>query len=259
MVAAPTGRSRGGLDQKQLITWVNTCRMIFTWLACREPVKTWTTLSVIALLPMLLRAPKALSPIHVGARDLSRLSGLFRRYKIRTFTGRASDVGKRSDNITKGSSRTVSGADGRPVGVTTDINTEVVVTDSFFLTDDKGQAMSFEAAGFEARVGNGHSVSLVWLIKGFSRSGRYLAIFDHTTEEVFYSDRVIRKLLTFPYPPIYVAILILMILPLPVLIFFVIVEWVQRARFKSAGLDALIPVMSERAENVSAQLQPEVS
>ena len=75
--------------------------------------------------------------------------------------------------------------------------------------------MSFEAAGFEARVGNGHTVSLVWLIKGFSRSGRYLAIFEHTTEEVFYSDDVIRKQLTFPYPPIYVAILILMILPLP--------------------------------------------
>lgn len=222
-------------------------------------MKTWITLSVIALLPMLLRAPKALSPIRVGAGDTSRLSGLFRRYKIRTFSGRASDVGKRSDNITTGSSRTVSGADGRPVGVTTDINTAVVVTDSFFLTDVDGQAMSFEAAGFEARVGNGHTVSLVWLIKGFSKSGRYLAVFDHTTEEVFHSDDVIRKLLTFPYPPIYVAVLILMVLPIPVLIFFVIAEWLQRARFKSAGLKALIPGMSEQAARVSAQLQPESS
>lgn len=214
-------------------------------------MKTWITLSVVALLPMLLRAPKALSPIRVSTRDPSRLAGLFRRYRISSVTGRASDVGKRSDSYTKGSTKATVGTNGQPPSVSTDINTEVVVTDRFFLTDAQGQATSFEGAGFEARVGNGHIASLAWVSRGRSRSGRYFLIYDQTTGDVFFNDQAIRKALTFPYPPIYVAILILMILPIPVLIFFVIAEWWQRTRFKSTGVRPLVAAMDERAEGIS--------
>lgn len=213
-------------------------------------MKTWITLSVVALLPMLLRAPKALSPIRIDARDPSRLVGLFRRYRISSVTGRASDVGKRSDSYTTGSTRATVGVNGQPSSVSTDIDTQVVVTDRFFITDAQGETTSFEGAGFEARVGNGHVASLAWISRGRSRSGRYFLIYDQTTGDGFFNDAAIRKALTFPYPPIYVAILILMILPIPVLIFFVLAEWWQRARFKSTGVRPLVAVMDERAESI---------
>lgn len=214
-------------------------------------MKTWITLSVVALLPMLLRAPKALSPIRISARDPSRLAGLFRRYRINSVTGRASDVGKRSDSYTKGSTKATGGTGGQPPTVSTDIDTQVVVTDRFFLTDSQGQATSFEGAGFEARVGNGHVASLAWVSRGRSRSGRYFLVYDQSTGEGFFNDEAIRKALTFPYPAIYVAILLLMILPVPVLIFFVIAEWWQRMRFKSTGVRPLIAAMDERAASIS--------
>lgn len=216
-------------------------------------MRTWITLSVIALLPMLLRAPKALSPLRISARDSSRLAGLFRRYAIHASTGRASDVGKRSDSYTKGSTASTTGTDGQLASVSTNIDTEVVVTDRFFVTDAQGQVTSFESAGFEARVGNGHVASLAWVTHGRSRSGRYLLILDHTTGEYFFNDEAIRKALTFPYPPIYIAILLLMILPIPVLIFFVIAELWQRVRFKSSGVKPLMAVLAERAASMPTQ------
>lgn len=147
----------------------------------------------------------------------------------------------------KGSTRVTGGTNGQLVSVSTDINTAVVVTDRFFLTDERDQVTSFEGAGFEARVGNGHIASLAWVSRGRSRSGRYFLVYDQTTGDGFFNDEAIRKALTFPYPPIYIAVLILMILPIPVLIFFVIAEWWQRTRFKSAGVRPLIATMDERA------------
>jgi len=214
-------------------------------------MRTWITLSLLALLPMLLRSPKALLPIRVSARDPSRLAGLFQRYSVQSFTGRASDAGKRSDSYTTGSVNSTAGSDGQPASMSTSISTKVVVTDRFFLTDPQSQVMSFESSGFEARVGNGHVVSVAWVIRGFGRSGPYFLVYNHTTGERFFSDEAIRKRLTFPYPTVYVAALFLLVLPIPILLFFALAEALQRARFKSAGVKALADVLESRAAMVT--------
>ena len=217
-------------------------------------MSTWITLSVVALVPLLLRAPKALSPLRVSADDPSRFAGLFSRYAIHAFTGHASDVGKRSDSYTKGSFDAGGGGD-TPVSVTGSIDTQVVVTDRFFLADGQGKTMSFEGTGFEALVGNGHVVSLVWVIRGRKRSGRFILIFDHTTGEAFYDDKAIRKAITFPYPAIYVALLCLMILPLPVVAFFGLAEMWQVARFQKAGVRPLLTALQSDAASLSAETE----
>jgi hypothetical protein len=43
---------------------------------------TWITISVIALLPMLLHAPQAFTPRRVDSTDPSRFAGFFRRFTI---------------------------------------------------------------------------------------------------------------------------------------------------------------------------------
>jgi hypothetical protein len=219
-------------------------------------MRTWITLSLLALSPMLLRSPKALLPIRVSAGDPSRLAGLFRRYSVHSFTGRASDVGKRSDSYTSGSVNSTTGSDGQPASMSTSISTEVVVTDRFFLTDGQGGVMSFESSGFESRVGDGHVVSVAWVIRGFGKSGPYFLVYNHTTGERFFSDEAIRKRLTFPYPTVYVAALFLLVLPIPLLLLFALAEAVQRARFKSAGVRALTDALESRAAMVPPTLAP---
>jgi len=176
---------------------------------------------------------------------------MFRRYAIHSFTGYATDVDKRSDSYTKGSISSATGAN-HSVDVTGSINTEVVVTDRFFLTDTQGQTQSFEGSGFEARVGNGHLVSMAWAIRGRRRSGRYFLIFNHATGEAFFNDKAIRKDLTFPYPTIYMGILTLMILPFPVLIFFALVDMWQVGRFKRSGAQPLLAMLESKATGLSA-------
>jgi hypothetical protein len=63
---------------------------------------TWITISVVALLPMLLHAPQAFTPLRVDSKDPSRFAGFFRRFTIHSFTGRASGVSQRGDSITTG-------------------------------------------------------------------------------------------------------------------------------------------------------------
>lgn len=209
-------------------------------------MSTWITLCVIALVPMLLRIPKALSPLRVDAREPSRFSGVFRRYAVHSFTGYASNVGKRGDSYTTGSVSSSGGSNGQ-TSVTTSINTEVVVSDSFFLTDAQGQVKSFEGTGFDALVGNGHLVSLAWVIRGRKRSGPYFLIYNHATGETFFNDKAIRKAMTFPYPTLYIALLCLMILTFPVLIFFALVDMWQVGRFHRAGVRPLLASLDSKA------------
>ncbi len=208
---------------------------------------------MVALIPMLLRTPKALSPLRVSRQDSSRFAGLFRRYAIHTFTGFASDAVKRSDSYTAGKISSTMGSDGHPAYVGGSIQTQVVVTDRFFLADSRGNTQAFEGSGFNARVGNGHVVSLAWVTHGMRKSGPYFLIYNHATGETFFNDKAITKRLTLPFPTLYIALLGLLILPLPVLIIFGLIERWQRFRFERAGVRPLLKALDGQATTLEAQ------
>jgi hypothetical protein len=223
-------------------------------------LKTWITLSVVALLPMLIRSPKALLPLRVSRQNPGHFAGLFRRYTIHTVTGIAGDAGKRSDTLTKGKVSSTLGADGQVSSVSGSVESQIVVTDRFFVTDARGEVTPFEGSGFDARVGNGHVVSLAWVLHGLRKSGPYILIYNHTTGEAFFNATAIRKRLTFPYPALYIALLCIMLLPIPVLIIFAVLEVWQKFRFERSGVrplvDALhadaVPLMSRNASDKGA-------
>ncbi|HEX5375496.1 MAG TPA: SHOCT domain-containing protein, partial [Solirubrobacterales bacterium] len=127
------------------------------------------------------------------------------------------------------------------------ISTEVVVTDQFFLADPHGNVESFQLTGFEAAVGTGHVVSVAWAIKKFRRSGPYFMVYDHTTRRAFFNDKVLTKTFTFPYPTLYIALLCIMLMPLPIVIFFALLsEWWQIPRFQKAGVQPLLSALESR-------------
>jgi hypothetical protein len=209
-------------------------------------VSAWITLSVVALLPVLLRTRKLLTPMRVSASDPWRLAGPYRRYKVHTFTGRASNVGQRSDTYVDGSVGSRLGSDGQVSSVHGSISSTVVVVDRFFLTDGLGQTQSYQLSGFNAAVGEGHTVSVAMVSKGKAKRGRYFMVYNHTTHETYFSDKDIRKALTFPFPPLYIAALILMILPIAVLVFFGLLDIWQVRRFKKRGVRPLLAALDEQ-------------
>jgi hypothetical protein len=211
---------------------------------------TWITISVIALIPLLLRTRKAFTPLRVSSRDPSRFAGGFHRYAIHTFTGYASDVNRDTDSITTGSIGSSMSPDGKVASVSGSIDTSVVSTDRFFLTDGQGQVHGFSAPHFGAQVGNGHLVSVAWVIHGRSKKGAYFLLYNHTLERTFFSVKAIRAALTSPHSPYYIALLILLILPIPVLVVFGLVEMVRVGQFKRTGARPLI----ERLQAEAAEL-----
>jgi len=211
-------------------------------------VNAWITVSVLALLPVLLRTRKIVfTPLRVSDKDPWRLAGPYWRYKILTFTGYASDVAQRSDSYTTGSIGSSLGANGQGSSVRGSISTSVVVVDRFFLADDQGQAQSFQLSGFNAGIGEGHLVSVAWVKHGRAKKARYFMVHNHTTGQSFFSDSDIRKGITFPFPPLYVAVLILMVLPLAVLVPFGIVDIWQVRCFKRKGVRPLIEALAANA------------
>lgn len=213
-------------------------------------MSTWIILSVVALLPVIIHLRKHFSPLRVSAKDSKRFAGAFSGSSISTFTGRASESTKRSDSHTSGkiTSNMGSGADGLHVqSVQGSVNTTVTVTDSFFLTDQNGQVQSFQLSGFDVHIGSGQLVSVAWVTKRFKKKGPYFFVYNHTTRQSYFHDTAIRKTLTAPYPSIYMALLILMILPIPVIVIVGLAEVFQRRQFKRSGIQPLVDELNRSA------------
>ncbi len=216
---------------------------------------TWITISIIALAPMLLRLPRAFAPLRLNANDPSRFRRPFSHFAVHSITGIASDVNQRSDSYTSGSIGSTSKVDGSGIeNVSGSINTKVVVTDQFFLEDGQGNVESFQLTDFEAAIGTGHVVSVVWAVKRLRRSGPYFLIYDHTTRRTFFNNKVLTKTFTFPYPTLYIALLLLMIMPIPVVLFFALLsEWWQIPRFRNVGIQPLLSALDSEASHLEAQ------
>jgi len=213
----------------------------------------WITLSVVALIPMILHLPRFVTLLRVKEAHPNRFSGAFMSNRIVTSTGWASDVGKRSEVHTSGKISSTLGANMNVQSVQGSVSSTTTILDNFFLTGAGGTVQPFQLTDFDAQVGNGHLVSVVWTVRKFRKSGRYIVVRDHTTQQTYFCAKAIRKSLTFPFPPIYVAVLILMILPLPVVLFFGLTAWAQEGLFKRNGVTALVASLDAGAREMPQQ------
>jgi hypothetical protein len=218
-------------------------------------VTTWINLSIFALLPMLVRIPRALWPLRVSAGNPPRFARPFKSFALHTFTGYASDVGQRGDSITTGKIGSTKGPEGSVTSVDGSFTTEVVVTDQFFLTGADGRTQSFQLTGFGAAIGQGHLVSVAWVAYRLRTSEPHFMIHDHTTGETFFHERALRAI-SFPYPAPYVALLILMILPWPALILFGLLSAWQVSRFRRRGVRPLLDALNAQAERLARTAEP---
>jgi hypothetical protein len=141
----------------------------------------YTAIAIVALVvvfgPVLWQIPKALWPPRLN-RSATRFTGLYRRWKVDTITGRVSD--HRSGTA----SRTVGGIDlhdsGSVISVSDRRHTFTTELDSFYLTDAAGATHPIRTANVSPSVGHGHLVSAAVLVHN-GKPGYAFVVYNHTT------------------------------------------------------------------------------
>jgi Short C-terminal domain len=223
----------------------------------------WIVISVLVCLPMLALLPRAFSRLRVSGEDPTRFEGpWFRHYTLATYTGYASDVLKRGDSYVTGSisstveHHSVGGGYGitAPVAkITGKTKTDVVVVDTFVLSNVTGQAASFSVNGFDAQIGDGHVVSVASLRR---RKGDWkpFLIYNRTTDGNFGNEQPIRKLV-FPFPRGYVILVCLTGLGIPVAFVFWFRSLLQQRSFSSKGFKPLNDKMIAQANMLPSQIR----
>ncbi len=200
-------------------------------------MSTWITVCVIALIPMLLRARRALLPLRTTTDSPPRFARPFGAYKITTFTGRAGEVGKRTESTTRGSIGSSRGAYQEVGSVSGSVWTTHTTIDQFFVTAIDGTTDSFQLRDFDVAIADGNVVSLAAVSRG-KRSNVVFLVHNHTTGRTYFNDKALRSI-TFPWNKYYVALLTVLVLTFPVLCFFGAVEMWQIRRFKVSGFEPL--------------------
>jgi Short C-terminal domain len=100
-------------------------------------------------------------------------------------------------------------------------------------------------------VGDGHLVSAAWVIPPRKNAGPYFLVRNHTTRQSFFNKMSTQKVMTFPYPKLYIAMLTLMLLPLPFVILFAFTSWWQIGGFKRSGVKPLLAVLESDAAKLT--------
>lgn len=125
---------------------------------------------------------KTFNPSSTAAFDLHHFSGIVEE-SGKNMETRVSGGG--------GGGATYQGTGGTaPVSITS----RTVVHDQLFLTNKEGKERSFQLQDFNLACRRGNEVSVFWGIKKGKSSGSYLAVKNHTTEQLFFDDNEISKM-----------------------------------------------------------------
>lgn len=143
-------------------------------------------LIVVVLSPILWQIPRAFWPVRLDSGG-SRFKSLYRRYSVQTFTGYASEIRSWQESRTMRNTMTghVQGtvdSFGNVSGTATVRNNQRTYTlyhTAFFLTGSSGQTSSFDAINVMPSIGNGHLVSVAWLVHN-RKPGPAFLVYDHT-------------------------------------------------------------------------------
>ncbi|MDB5120861.1 MAG: hypothetical protein JWN56_2079 [Sphingobacteriales bacterium] len=78
------------------------------------------------------------------------------------------------------------------------IQSHTVVHDQLFLTDKAGNEHSFQLQGFNVACRVGNELSVLWAVKRGNKTGDYIAVYNYTTGNVFYSKGTLEALFRRP-------------------------------------------------------------
>lgn len=109
-------------------------------------------------------------------------------FELHSFSGVVEESGKNLETRVSGGGgggATYQGTGGTaPVTITS----KTVIHDQLFLTNKEGKERSFQLQDFNLACRRGNEVTVYWGIKQGKSNGSYLAVKNHTTDQVFFDD-----------------------------------------------------------------------
>ncbi|WP_051286961.1 hypothetical protein [Algoriphagus mannitolivorans] len=116
-----------------------------------------------------------------------------RAFTLYHFTGTTEESGKNMETKVSGGGgggATYQGTGGTaPVTITS----RTVVHDQVFLINKEGKEKSFQLQDFNLAARKGNQLTVFWGIKSGDQTGEYFAVKNHSTEEEFYRNDLLKK------------------------------------------------------------------
>ncbi len=115
-------------------------------------------------------------------------------FSLHSFAGIVEESGKNMETRVSGGGgggATYQGTGGTaPITITS----KTVVHDQLFLTSKEGKERSFQLQDFNLACRRGNEVTVFWGIKEGKADGSYLAVKNHTTDQVFFDESAVKKM-----------------------------------------------------------------
>jgi hypothetical protein len=212
-------------------------------------------LLVVVFGPVVWQIPKALWPARLN-RSATRFTGLYRRWKVETITGRVG--GHESGSSSRTIGNVTAYASGDVITVSDRRHHFQTDYDSFFLTDADGATHAIRTANVLPSVGEGHLVSAAVLAHG-GKTGYAFVVYNHSTG-TYHTMQHYRRGLDVPPKRSFARMVfhlgafhqLVAILCAGLGILLGILAHVQMARFNKFGVKPLLRVMEQRAAEESS-------
>ena len=114
-------------------------------------------------------------------------------FELHAFTGVVEDSGKNMETKVSGGGgggATYQGTGGTaPVTITS----RTVIHDQLFLVNSEGKERAFQLQDFHLAARKGNLLTVFWGIKSGDKTGYYFAVKNHSTDQEYYRDDLLKK------------------------------------------------------------------
>jgi hypothetical protein len=158
-----------------------------------------------------------------------------RSFERHWITGKVTGASKHLETRISGGGGSGYTHNGTGFSSTAPVTSHTVTHDQIFIADGSGKEHTLKLQNWDIAAREGHEMSAIWLIKKGKKSGNYVAIQNHTTDELQYNDAELSRL----HRPLWallalVAPFILDSLGVMVAIAGLVFWWVQGVRGRNA-------------------------
>jgi len=120
-----------------------------------------------------------------------------REFTIYHFTGKVASASKNLETKVSGSGGGGGSYQGTGYSAPVRISSTTVVHDQLFLVDKEGHEKALQLQDFNLACREGNIVTASWAIQVGSNEGPYFAITNHSTDQQFINDKIVRKIVNF--------------------------------------------------------------
>lgn len=115
-------------------------------------------------------------------------------FDLHYFSGIVEESGKNMETRVHGGGGGGATYQGTGGNAPVSISSTTVIHDQLFLTNKEGKERSFQLQDFNLACRRGNEVSVFWGIKKGKPNGSYLAVKNHTTEQLFFEEGELNKM-----------------------------------------------------------------